>query len=116
MTHTIPLTTSLPIELTLNLTGTYQPASRAPARRGEPPTEPDNEESIEDLAIDAILFEGRESLAALCLAGRSRRAIVTWDLLQGVDTSNPHVQRLLENLLACVNDAAVEAFFAETLE
>lgn len=113
MTHSTPTSASIPIELTLNLTGTYQPAMRAPAHMGEPPTEPDDPECVEDIVIEAVLFETHESCEAMKKAGRVSRAFITHDLLTGVDTSNPHVVRLLDNMLALVYREAEEALIEE---
>lgn len=116
MTHTIPCTASLGVELTVNLTGVYQPGARAPAMRGEPPTEPDDDESIEDIAIEAILVESRESFAAMFAAKRAKRAFITHDILTGVDTSNEHIQRLLSNLLSCIEESAAQELLEAVVE
>lgn len=111
------VTASIPIELTLNLTGVYQPPMRAPAHMGEPPIEPDDPECVEDIAIAAILFESYERVPpdeGTTVA--TRRRLITHDLLDGVDTSNKDVVRLLDNMLALIYREAEEALIEDARE
>jgi len=52
----------------------------------------------------------------MALAGRTKRAFITYDLLQGVDTSNPHIHRFLSNLLACVEEDAARELLEGIVE
>lgn len=104
-----PLTIDLPLELTVTLTATHQRISPSMSDTGQ------GEDIIEDIAISALLYDSYEwDNSASPEAGYRR--IRTDDLLANVDTSNPHVQTLLSNILACVQNAAEEGFLAEAGE
>lgn len=98
-----PVQASIPIELTLNLTATHTFLSAGLSDTNAP------EDFIEDVAIDAVLYETYERDAT----SPSGWKLIPIDILRGVDTTNPHVILLLDNLLMCVNDAAEEALLAE---
>lgn len=117
MTHSTPVSASIPIELTLNLTGVYQPpipmTPPSYASGGDPP----EAECVEDMVIEAVLFESYERIPpdeGTIVA--TRRRLITHDLLDGVDTSNKDVIRLLDNLLALVYREAEEALIEDARE
>jgi len=99
-----PITASIGVELTLNLTAVHTSISAGLSDTNAP------EDFIEDVAIDAVLYDyyapEREGL-------NTGSRVLTRDILRGVDITNPHVILLLDNLLMCVNDAAEEALLAE---
>lgn len=108
---TSPVTTSLPVELILHLTGTYVPTSAAD--RGQP----EGGDTVEDVAIEGLGYLAYDYAPPEPGTTISfRRHIKRVDLLANVDTSNPHVQTLLSNLLSAVEAAASEALMAEAGE
>lgn len=110
----IPVTADLGVELTVSLSATYIPARRASTPRGEyAPIDPDDPESLEDITISGLLYDTYELDYSTPL---HTRRVVTHNLLENVDTSCREVQKLLENLLGCVQSAATEALFAEAGE
>jgi len=118
MTRSTPVSASIAVELTLNLTGVYQPAipmtPPSYASGGDPP----EAECVEDIAIETVLFDTLETI----LPGEEApfrdiydktKRVVTHNLLDGVDTSSKDVIRLLDNLLALVYREAEEALIED---
>lgn len=106
-----PLTIDIPLELTVTLTAAHQRISPGMSDTGQ------SEDIIEDIAISALLYDHYEfSPPDSGTTSGTYHRIRTDDLLADVDTSNPHVQQLLSNILACVQSAAEEGFLAEVGE
>jgi hypothetical protein len=100
-----PLTASLPVELILHLTGVYVPTARADVGQ------PEGGDTIEDIAIEGLSYEVITYEALYTMS--AKRLTRHTNLLANVDTSNPHVQTLLSNLLSAVEAAAGEALMGE---
>ena len=92
----MPTTATTYIEIGVNLAGVFQRGYAATH------TEPGERDGFEDITIEGLFFE--ETL---------RKEI---NLLEGVDTTNPHVRRLLDNILNALGEAADEALMEEVGE
>jgi len=105
MTHPLPVTASFLIELNATVEGVYQPYIPATgpsyASGGDPPSG----DYCEDVAIAELTISVRDhSIPTPTTPGYWREV----NILKGVDTSNPHVIRLLSNILDCVMGEAQE--------
>lgn len=89
-------TTTTYIELGIDLAGVFQ---RGYAQTHNDPGEPDG---FEDITIEGLFCEVT-----------LHKEI---NLLAGVDTTNPHVRRLLDNILNALGDAAHEALMGAVHE
>jgi len=100
---TIPITASFLIELNATVEGVYQPYVPATppsyASGGDPPSG----DYCEDVAIAELTISVRDPSVPNPTSPGYWREL---NVLDGVDTSNPHVIRLLSNILDCVIDEA----------
>lgn len=103
-----PVSADISVDLNVSLTAVHQRASRADTSEGY-----DN--SIEDIAISDIFLSVRDGWAKPFSASDTMQ-IPKWrnvSLLTGVDTADPNIQLLLQNLLELVLPQATEALFED---
>ncbi len=107
---TTPLTTTLPVELTLTIRGEYQeyvpPRGPSYSSGGEPA----EGGFCEDLSIDGISI----SVSVGSIDGKRKYTDV--NLLDGIDTSTVSMQAFLANLLRAIHDDAQDALAEELPE
>lgn len=107
------LSTQISTEITLSLTGTFQPGypARGPSySSGGEPAEPD---SIEDPWIDAITISRR---VWEIQDGVSVSRFEEVDILKGIDTKSAAYGKLVDNILSALNGDAEEALLSEAAE
>lgn len=100
------------VEIELGLTGVYVPASRGLRERNGQQLEPDEPACVEDVDINAMSLD-RHERKWNAVNNQFQTTIKTINLLDGVDLKSPAVQRLLSNLLAVIDDDAVETLISE---
>lgn len=106
----------LEVEIELHLEGDYRPATPAIlpgyASGGGPP----QPEGVDDVVITDLRVITRHLNPVVAERGSHLTVEVATSIFDGVDTTNPEVQKLLDNLLRQVADAAQEALIAEVPE
>lgn len=103
MTH--PVTASLIIELNVTISGNYIPYVPATGPSYASGGEPAEGDYCEDVAIDGLTVEVADGWTEDPSNGKLRKSRSV-DILADVDTSSPEVQKLLANILACVEEEA----------
>lgn len=118
MTH--PLTATFIIELNATVTGNYIPYVPATGPSYSSGGEPAEGGFCEDVAIDGLTisvrsgeretmtWKGFDSLGIETHLSTSAPKWKEVDILKDIDTSNPEVQKLLANILSCVEEEAQE--------
>ena len=115
MAQSIKTHTEWTVEIEVSLVGDYLPFVPATppsyASGGDPP----DGDIVEDIDIDGMRIERVErkwDATAQCFRNELRH----FNLLEGVDTKDQNVARLLANLIEAIGDDAQDALRAEAMQ